>query len=32
MSNFAFIGAAEWPDIQSDCARAESYLASDPEQ
>lgn len=30
MSNFAFIGAAEWPDIQSDCARAESYLASDP--
>lgn len=30
MSNFAFVGAADWPDIQSDCARAESYLTSDP--
>lgn len=30
MSNFAFLGAAEWPVIQSDCARAESYVTSDP--
>ena len=29
MSNFAFI-KAEWPDIHTDCVRAESYLASDP--
>ncbi len=29
MSNFSFI-ATEWPAIASDCARAESYLASDP--
>ncbi|WP_195166477.1 DEAD/DEAH box helicase family protein [Mycobacteroides abscessus] len=30
MTNFAFIGAADWPDIHSDCARAESYLTTDP--
>lgn len=29
MSNFAFI-KAEWPAIHADCARAESYLPSDP--
>ncbi|MGV0698961.1 DEAD/DEAH box helicase family protein [Mycolicibacter sinensis] len=30
MSNFAFLGAADWPAIQTDCTRAESYLTSDP--
>lgn len=30
MSNFAFVGAADWPEIHADCARAESYLSSDP--
>ncbi|ART68885.1 restriction endonuclease subunit R [Mycobacterium dioxanotrophicus] len=30
MSNFAFVGAADWPEIHIDCARAESYLSSDP--
>ncbi|MBU9766073.1 DUF4145 domain-containing protein [Mycobacterium sp. TNTM28] len=30
MTNFAFVGAADWPEIHSDCARAESYLNSDP--
>ncbi|PQP14039.1 DEAD/DEAH box helicase family protein [Rhodococcus opacus] len=29
MGNFGFI-RAEWPAIHEDCARAESYLASDP--
>src|SRR4051812_10197231 len=28
-SNFDFI-SAEWPPVHADCARAESYLASDP--
>lgn len=28
-SNFAFV-QADWPEIYSDCARAESYLFSDP--
>jgi type I restriction enzyme R subunit len=30
MSNFGFVDAAEWPEIYADCARAESYLVSDP--
>lgn len=30
MTNFAFVGAADWPEINADCARAESYLSSDP--
>lgn len=30
MTNFAFVGAADWPEINADCARAESYLNSDP--
>src|SRR6516225_7007617 len=30
MSNFAFIQAVNWPTIQSDCARAESYATNDP--
>ncbi|MDH6194430.1 type I restriction enzyme R subunit [Mycobacterium frederiksbergense] len=30
MSNFAFVGAADWPEIHTDCARAESYLSADP--
>ncbi|MDZ7885909.1 MAG: DEAD/DEAH box helicase family protein [Mycobacterium sp.] len=30
MSNFAFVGAAEWPTLHEDCARAESYLSADP--
>lgn len=30
MSNFGFVDAAEWPQIYADCARAESYLTSDP--
>lgn len=30
MSNFGFVDAAEWPEIYADCARAESYLTSDP--
>lgn len=29
MSNFGFI-KSEWPSIHADCARAESYLVSDP--
>ena len=29
MGNFAFI-RTEWPEIYRDCARAESYMASDP--
>lgn len=29
MTNFAFL-ALEWPLLQADCTRAESYLASDP--
>lgn len=28
MSNFAFVG--DWPDLQTDCVRAESYLETDP--
>lgn len=30
MTNFAFVGAADWPEIHDDCARAESYLSADP--
>ena len=30
MSNFRFVDTAEWPEIYADCARAESYLTSDP--
>lgn len=30
MSNFAFVGAADWPQLHPDCARAESYLSADP--
>ena len=30
MSNFAFMQAVDWPEMYADCARAESYAASDP--
>lgn len=30
MSNFGFVNAAKWSEIYADCARAESYLGSDP--
>lgn len=30
MSNFAFLKAVDWPEIQADCTRAESYATSDP--
>lgn len=30
MSNFAFLHAVGWPELHADCARAESYAASDP--
>lgn len=30
MTNFAFVGAADWPQLHDDCARAESYLGTDP--
>ena len=30
MSNFAFLEAIGWPEMQADCARAESYTTSDP--
>lgn len=30
MSNFAFLKPVGWPEIQADCARAESYALSDP--
>ena len=30
MGNFDFLKAVEWPEICSDCARAESYATSDP--
>jgi type I restriction enzyme, R subunit len=30
MSNFDFLKAVSWPEIQADCARAEGYAASDP--
>lgn len=29
MGNFSFL-KADWPDIHQDCAKAESYMASDP--
>jgi type I restriction enzyme R subunit len=30
MSNFAFLQKVHWPEMHADCARAESYAASDP--
>ena len=30
MSNFDFVKAVDWPEIYSDCARAESYALTDP--
>jgi type I restriction enzyme, R subunit len=30
MSNFHFLGALGWPEIHTDCRRAESYAMSDP--
>lgn len=30
MSNFAFVGAADWTDVQRECTRAEGYLTTDP--
>lgn len=30
MSNFGFLQTVNWPTIQSDCARAESYATNDP--
>ena len=30
MSNFAFLKSVGWPEINADCARAESYALSDP--
>lgn len=30
MSNFAFLDAINWTEIQADCGRAESYATSDP--
>src|SRR6516165_9947949 len=30
MSKFAFLKAVNWPEMQADCGRAESYATSDP--
>lgn len=30
MTNFRFLNAVDWPTIRDDCARAESYLSTDP--
>ncbi len=30
MGNYDFLKAVDWPEIYGDCARAESYAASDP--
>ena len=30
MANFDFVKAVDWPEIYSDCARAESYALTDP--
>ena len=30
MGNFTFMGPVGWPEMQADCARAESYAISDP--
>lgn len=30
MSNFGFLQAVNWPEMQADCGRAESYATSDP--
>lgn len=30
MSNFSFLNSVEWPEVYADCARAESYVVSDP--
>ena len=30
MSNFDFVKAVDWPEVHSDCARAESYSLTDP--
>lgn len=30
MTNFAFLKVVDWPEIYTDCAKAESYATSDP--